>query len=145
MMIKGMEDKMTKTEWILGTGKKATVTVVSRAIEKTVNTGWGSEQGTGKYHVETELVAEVEGMGIVGKASQPSTVPANDRGIVAVIGKLGLNTDAYQLVLDAIATENANLTEDAGYKAYLNRVAEGEKAEKEYNELHNATQKAMDY
>jgi hypothetical protein len=132
---------MKNIEWKLTNGKQVTVTVDIKAVEQTANTGWGTEVATGKYIVLTTVTAEVAGMGVVGTGS-PARVPANDRGIVAGIGKLGLTEETYKMVCDAIEAEKAELKNNAGYQAYLAQCAknraDGEKYEKAHQEILDA-------
>lgn len=79
---------------------------------------------------------------------RPSRIPANDRGIVAVIGeKVGLLADTYKLVNDAIDEAIAEAESDPEIAACRERIAKREAAfdaaQAEYDEFVARRERAM--
>lgn len=84
--------------WTLSTGKEAKVTV--ELITK--ETIWADGDNVEVNCCEMKITAEVEGNGCIG-TTRPTSIPKNDRGLVAAIGKLGINRDNLNRINAAIA------------------------------------------
>jgi hypothetical protein len=84
--------------WTLSTGKEAKVTI--ELITK--ETIWADGDNVTIKCCKMAIVAEVEGHGCVG-TTKPNSIPKNDRGLVAAIGKLGINRENLDKINAAIA------------------------------------------
>jgi len=96
---------MTKrVAWMTGTGKQATV-AVELVTSRTINLD-------GDKHTvpccEIEITAYVEGMDMVGSGEPTYDISANNRGLIAHIGRLGLTAETLALVDAAIAEVKAS-------------------------------------
>jgi hypothetical protein len=127
-----------KINWMTGTGKQATVTVVL-TTEREINCD--GDKSTVACS-DMSIAGEVEGMGTVGYGVSES-VPANyaAQGVVAVCGKLCIKAAEYAQVKAAIAEIEAT----PEWQAKIARQDAGRKAEAEYNRHRAMMRKAMSY
>ena len=128
---------MQKIEWITRSNKKATVTIRAEVIEETYRDDYGNTHNTNQYHLDWDIVAEVEGLGVVGTSylTEIQEYGENDRGIAASIGKLGLTIAQLKKYKDAVSAEKANkLNNNKEYSSYLEKIEKGKKVREEYEE-----------
>jgi hypothetical protein len=107
-MIERKEENKMTVNWKTRKGQNVIVTIDVEEKKETTSTGWGAEVETGRVDVFTTITAEVEGMGVVGKARHIEDVPANDKGITGKIGKLALTAKNRKAVEDAITRTKQN-------------------------------------
>jgi hypothetical protein len=91
-----------QVKWEAKNGKEITVTVELTTKE----TIWADGDEVEVNRVRMHIKAEVEGMGTVATSApyKPNNLPA---GVVAVMGKLGLSQERYDMVMAVIAKVEA--------------------------------------
>lgn len=117
---------MKAITWTTKTGKAVKVTVDLKTTKRI----WADGDEVMVKCCEMEIVAEVEGMGIVG-SGRPED--ANHPELPAKIGKLGITADHLAEINEAIAETEAT----AEWQAKMAAKAQAVKEEREY-EAHRA-------
>ena len=126
-----------QVRWDTINGKEITVTV-ELILSKNI---WADGDNFEVKCCNIKVTAEVEGMGAVATSAphKRDNIPSPDA--VAVMGKLALNQEKYDLVVEAIAKVKAT----PEWQAKIDQGYEADKFDQEYEAHHKKVEKMMSY
>ena len=126
-----------QVRWDTINGKEITVTV-ELILSKNI---WADGDNIEVKCCEMDIRAEVEDMGLISTSSPHKRDNIKSPDAVAVMGRLALNQEKYDLVIEAIAKVKAT----PEWQAKIDQEYEADKIDQEYEAHRKRVEKMMSY